>query len=288
MQCVPSAGIEQAAITANGVELAYRAAGAGPLVLLVHGFPDTACGWDPVLLGLSRAGFRAVAPYLRGYHPSQLAPDGRYDALALGQDLVELIAALGSASAVVVGHDWGAAAAYAAAQLMPERVRMLVAVAIPHPAAVTPSPGLAWRGRHFIRFKLPGAVRAFARDDFAMVDELVKRWSPAWSPPATDDATRAAKAGFALPGRAAAAIAYYRQMPLVPPAILRRRVSVPAVLFAGEQDGVVTDLGVFDASRRWFDRGVEVVRMPGGHFLHREHPDRFTAELVRVLAPYSG
>ena len=206
-------------IQANGVDFAYLEEGdpAKPLVLLVHGFPDTAHTWDAVLPVVAKAGFRAVAPFLRGYHPSGPGPDGRYDGETLGRDLLALITALGAETAIVVGHDFGAAAAYAAAALGPERVKKLVTLAIPHPAALKPTFGVVWRGRHIVRFKLPGAVAALRANDFALVDELVKRWSPAWQVPAAE--TAKVKESFAHPGTAEIAIEYYRQISVQLPAL---------------------------------------------------------------------
>jgi pimeloyl-ACP methyl ester carboxylesterase len=99
-------------VAASGVELAYRSEGDGPLVLLIHGFPDTPQTWDLVMPELAARGFRAVAPFLRGYHPSSIAGDGRYDVEMLGRDVRALIDALaGDAKrAIVVGHDFGALA----------------------------------------------------------------------------------------------------------------------------------------------------------------------------------
>ncbi|MES4793201.1 MAG: alpha/beta hydrolase, partial [Chloroflexota bacterium] len=103
-------------MTANGVEFAYLTAGDGPLALLLHGFPDTAHTWRHLLPELAAAGFRVVAPWMRGYAPSSLAPDDCYQSGALGADAIALHEALGGdTDAVLVGHDWGAVAAYAAA-----------------------------------------------------------------------------------------------------------------------------------------------------------------------------
>ena len=108
-------------IAANGVTFAYLTEGKGPLVLLLHGFPDTAHSWDRVIPALAAAGYRVVAPFMRGYHPTQIPADGQYDTDTLGRDALALISALGEEKAIVVGHDWGASAAYSAATLGPEQ-----------------------------------------------------------------------------------------------------------------------------------------------------------------------
>ena len=93
---------------------------AGPLVLCLHGFPDTAHSFRHQMPVLAAAGFHCVAPFMRGYSPTERAPDGRYDSPALSQDALALIAALGYKDAIVFGHDWGAVAAYGAAAASPD------------------------------------------------------------------------------------------------------------------------------------------------------------------------
>ncbi len=166
-------------IRANGLNFAYLEEGSGPLVLLLHGFPDTAHTWDQTRPALAAAGFRAVSPFTRGYAPTEVPASGDYRIDTLASDAAELIEALGETSAIVVGHDWGASAAFGAAIQFPERVRFLVTLAIPHPASLRPSPLLLWKARHFVTLRTPGAVERVRADDFAYVDELVRRWSPA-------------------------------------------------------------------------------------------------------------
>src|SRR5262245_55186705 len=122
-------------IDANGLRFAFLEEGHGPLVLLLHGFPDTAHTWDFVRPRVAQKGYRVVAPFLRGYHPSGI-PDRDPDGETISRDVLALITALGESSAIVVAHDWGAAAAYGAASLEPTRVRKLVTLTIPHPATL--------------------------------------------------------------------------------------------------------------------------------------------------------
>ena len=198
-------------IQANGLRFAYFEEGAGPLVLLLHGFPDTPHTWDAVRPALAAAGYRAVTPFMRGYAPTEVPRDGAYDADTLGRDAIALIEALGEERAFLVGHDWGASAAYAAAGLAPERLRMLITLAIPHPASILPTPGTLWGVRHFFALSLPGAAARMRADGFAYVDALVRRWSPAWDVPAGGDRSRQGRVpraglrgggGLVLPGAA--------------------------------------------------------------------------------------
>lgn len=271
-------------IQANGLRFAYLEEGQGPLVLLVHGFPDTAHTWDAVRPAVAAAGFRAVSPFTRGYFPTAIPAVAAYDTDTLARDILSLIEALGEKQAVVIGHDFGAGAAYSAAGLQPEKVRKLVTVAIPHPATVVPTPRLLWAVRHFATFNLPGAVERTRRNGYAHLDELVQRWSPAWKVPLGE--TDAVKAAFAQPGCLEAAVAYYRAISPFMPEGQKAPIRVPTTAFAGEQDIVPTH--AYDRARRQFTSSYEVVKMPGGHFMHREHPEHFIRELLRVLGPPSA
>jgi pimeloyl-ACP methyl ester carboxylesterase len=267
-------------LSANGVRFAFLEEGSGPLVLLVHGFPDTPHTWDHVRPALARDGYRALSPYTRGYHPSTVPDDGRYDSATLGRDLLAMIEALGEQRAIVVGHDWGASAAYAAAGLAPERVALLVTVALPHPASLRPRPRLLWGARHMLFFQRRGAAAAVRANDFAYLDRLLRRWSPAWDVPAGE--TAAVKQVFSQPESLTAALGYYRALRQAPPPALRAAIRVPSVVFAGEDDPNLRPSD-YERARRLHTAPHEIVRMPGGHFLHREHPERFTDELLRVL-----
>jgi pimeloyl-ACP methyl ester carboxylesterase len=273
-------------VDANGLRFGYLAQGQGPLVLLVHGFPDTAFTWDRALPALAEAGYRAVAPFTRGYYPTEIPADGAYDAETLGKDVVALILALGADAAIVVGHDWGASAAYAAAAMAPERVRLLVTAAVPHPRSLRPTPGLLWKVRHFVTLSRKGAAERIRRGELAHVDELWRRWSPAWKkiPPAE---TEPVKAAFREPGCLEAALGYYRALSARLPPSHRLPIAVPAVAFAGEHDGIMTPRH-YEKARRCFTGSYEVIQVPGGHFMHREHPEPFLRELVRVVREHGA
>jgi len=268
---------------ANGIQFSYLEAGSGPLVLLLHGFPDTAHTWDRTMAELASAGFHAVAPFLRGYHPTELA--GPYDSDTLGNDALGLIEALGGERAFVVGHDWGASAGYSAAALGPERIRLLVTLAVPHPRSIRTTPRTLWGFRHFLRLRRPGAAAWVRAGGMAYIDELWRRWSPAWKDlPASE--TAQVKAAFAEPGCLEAACAYYATAaasipPKLPPSH-RKDIAVPTVAFAGEDDSIITTR-TYEKARHCFTGSYEVVAVPGGHFMHREHPEVFVPELRRVL-----
>lgn len=269
-------------IVANGLRFAYLEEGEGPLVLLVHGFPDTPHTWDAVRPAVAALGFRVVSPFTRGYAPTEIPRTEDYDGDTLGEDMLALATALGEETAIVIGHDWGASAAYSAAALAPSRVRLLVTLAIPHPASVIPTPKLLWAVRHFFWLSRANAAANIRAGELAHIDELVARWAPAWDVPPGE--TDAVKRALREPGCLEAVLGYYRGIGLRLPRAQRGKITVPAVAFAGTEDLVAPH--VYERARPWYTAAYEVVTMPGGHFMHREHPAHFLRELARVLEPY--
>ena len=266
-------------IDANGLRFAYLEEGRGPLVLLLHGFPDTAHTWDHVRPLIAAKGYRAVSPWTRGYAPTAI-PERDADLETLARDALALIEALGETSAIVIGHDWGAGTAYAAASLDPARVTKLFVIGIPHTATVRPGPLMLWKVRHFLAYKWRGAARRFAKDDFAALPAIYKRWSPAWTPDPEEFA--AIRETFRDPASLDAAFGYYRQLRFRPQPFLRRPIEVPTVVFAGLDDVIVKPADYHRAARM-FSVGYIVDEMRGGHFMHREHPAEFAEKLLTHL-----
>jgi pimeloyl-ACP methyl ester carboxylesterase len=216
---------------------------------------------------------------MRGYRPTE-RPARDADQETLARDALALIAALGETSAIVVGHDWGASAAYGAAALAPAEVRKLIVLAIPHPAALRPSLARVWAWRHFMAYKLPGAPRRFARNDFAALAAICRRWSPKWDPSPRELA--AVRECFADRESLNAAFGYYRALKLKPPAYLTKPIAVPTVAFAGLDDPVAY-VDDFRRAAKMFTKGYVIEEVPGGHFLHREHGDVFAERLLSHL-----
>ena len=268
-------------VEANGLRHAYLEEGEGPLILLFHGFPDTPHTWDLVRPALAKAGYRVVAPFLRGYAPSDI-PQSDTTSRQLGEDALALITALGEEKAVLVGHDWGCESVYAAATLDAEKVTKLIAVGIPHRAGLPRTAGALFAARHFLYFKLPGAVLRFQRDDFAHVEVLYKRWSPTWDVPTSE--FEAVKNAFSAPGSANAALGYYRELTIAStPEMYRAKIHAPTLVFAGLDDPALT-VDDYERARRKFKGGYEVCALPGGHFVHRESPVAFEEKLLAFLA----
>ena len=127
---------------------------------------------------------------------------------------------------------------------------------------------------------MPGAPNRFARNDFAALPRILRRWSPAWRPTAED--TAAVRECFADPASLDAAFGYYRKLSPVPSASLKTRITVPTVVFAGLGDPVAKPSDYRDAARM-FDGDYIVEEVDGGHFMHREHPDAFAERLLTHL-----
>ncbi len=279
-------------VDANGLRFACLARGEGPLVLCLHGFPDTAHTWDDLLPALAAAGYRAVAPWMRGYPPSTVPADGDCSGLTLAEDVIALIAALGHGSAVVIGHDWGALAAYGAANLAPERVSRLVTLAIPHPGGLVPGPRTFWGLRHVFFYALPWLPeRQLRARGWAGVRGICRRWSPDWVIP--DEELARVTEAFEAPGGLWGALRYYRSFVrgLLSPrglrgaALLQRKTSVPSLVLAGGADPAIY-VRSFEAARSAYSGPIEVVEVPGtGHFLHRERPDEANAAILAFLGP---
>lgn len=148
---------KQHIIVTNGLNLSLTEQGTGPLVLFCHGFPETSDAWRHQLPALADAGFRAVAPDLRGYGLSDRPADvTKYSAMDVLGDLIGLLDALGESQAVVVGSDWGATIAWQAALLRPDRFRAVAALGIPMmgrapmaPSKVFPRMADAWFYVHY-------------------------------------------------------------------------------------------------------------------------------------------
>lgn len=266
-------------VDANGLRFAYLEEGSGPLVLLLHGFPDTPHSWDDLRPRIAAKGYRAVSPFMRGYHPTEI-PDRDADQETLARDPLALIEAFGCRDAIIIGHDWGASAGYGAAALDPDRVKKLFAIGIPHPAALKPSLKKLWGVRHFAAYKLPGAPDRFARNDLAALPAIYRRWSPTWNPdPAEFDAVRAC---FSNPVSLNAAFGYYRKLSPIPTASLKARITVPVVVFAGLDDPIVAPSD-YRGAARMFENEYLVEEVRGGHFMHREHPETFAKRLLAHL-----
>ena len=282
-------------VNAAGARFHVAEAGEGPLVLLLHGFPQFWWAWRSQLVALAAAGFRAVAVDMRGYGASDKTPRG-YDLVTLAQDAAGLVRALGSRDAVVVGHGVGGLVGWTMTAYHPVSVRALAAVSSPHPLRTgrliaSGGPGV----RHMVRAQVPILPEhRFLADGCVRVGDLLRDWSaPGWPDTEAEEHYRRA---FAIPKVSHCSLEYHRWIfrsrwrpdGLRYNARLRPPVRVPVLQVHGDLDPVCSP-ETARASRRLVAGAYRWVRIPGaGHFPHEERPEEVSRALVGWLGEIGG
>ena len=270
----------------SSIELAYIERGQGPLVLCMHGFPDNACTWLPTLELLAERGYRAVAPFTRGYYPSALAADGDYSLMALAQDILDLIGALGEETAIVIGHDWGGLAAITAANMAPEKISKLVVGGVPHLHKVPFTVAQLFRSWYVLLFQLPSLPeKLVGRNQLALIDKFYAAWSPQWVIGA--EHLDSVKSSLSAPGALSAALDYYRaivrRMTVARWKIVSAKTTVPTLVFMGLADGS-TGHELFRYTKDCYENLFDLVKMTNvGHFPHIENHDLFARKVLNFL-----
>ena len=314
--------LQQRDATANGIRIHYVEQGAGPLVLLCHGFPEGWYSWRDQLSALAGAGFRAVAPDMRGYGRTDAPAEiSGYTILDLVGDMVGLVSALGASQCVIIGHDWGANVAWHAALFRPDLFPAVAALSVPFRQR-GPAPPLAMLRKagqlthYWFHFQEPGVAEAeFERDPRAALRRVLysisgdapyetrrlslqpgKGWlantldperQPAWFTDADLDhmAAEFSRSGFR------GGLNWYRNIDrnweLTAP-WAGAKIRQPALFIAGREDPVIA-----------FGSGVAglealAVAAPGlrrklliegaGHFIQQERPQLVNAAILEFLA----
>jgi len=262
-----------------------------PLVLCAHGFPDHPYTFEALATSLVAAGFRVVAPWMRGYAPSVL--EGPYGPESIARDIVAIAESLSPEPAYLVGHDWGASAVYGAAALGPARFRAAVTLAVPHPLTVVRalfrSRAQRQKSWYMAFFQLPlVSERRVRKDYFAFIDRLYRDWSPGFTPePAyMDELKRCLSQSMPRP------LLYYRAAFRLTPARLwatrsdfraLTRIKVPTLYLHGANDGCIGP-EVAAGQERFFKSDFRAVTVPRtGHFLHLEAPDAVAEHVLGWL-----
>jgi pimeloyl-ACP methyl ester carboxylesterase len=287
--------IRETNFEAHGVQFHALEAGSGELALCLHGFPNNARSFTYLIQALAESGYRAVAPFMRGYAPTGMAPDGKYHSALLSMDILAMIEVLGYKSAVVIGHDWGAIAAYGAAAIAPDKIDKLVTMSIPHLSIVNEAlftnfelQKSAW---HVFFFQMPFAGEAVKYNDFAFIEQLWRHWSPGWEIPR--DLLEDVKSTFRNPGVIEAALSYYRHtfnpsfhdpsLDDIYQKISTSKTEVPTLAFHGSRDGVVS-YKLTEGMERYFSQGFkQVIIEEAGHFLYLEKPAEVKGILLEFL-----
>jgi epoxide hydrolase 4 len=269
--------------------LHYIEAGDGPLIVLLHGFPEFWFGWRLQIKPLAEAGFRVVAPDMRGYNlsskPEGLAP---YTADQLAGDVRGLIQERGAESALLVGHDWGGTVAWATAMNHPEVVDRLAILNAAHPRRLQQglrNPHQLRKSWYFFYFQLPGLPEHHVRaDGWQFFQDFLGDARPAYTP---EEIERYVEA-WSQPGAAAAMINYYRAAVRQSPkhaAAQLRPISAPTLVIWGERDSYL-GLELAEPDHEDVPNLDRVERLPdASHWVHHDEPERVTQLLVDFFAP---
>jgi pimeloyl-ACP methyl ester carboxylesterase len=270
----------------NGIRLHCAEEGRGPLVLLLHGFPECWASWRYQMPALAAGGFRAVAPDLRGYGGSD-KPRGldayRIDVLA--EDVAHLVAALGEQRAAVVGHDWGGALTWYAAMWHPERVSRIAVLNCPHPSRMSRALRTArqWRRSFYmLLFQAPLLPEAALRaGDFAALRWMFRN-DPRRPGAYTEADIAEIVAAAAQPGALTGMIDWYRAMLRRRPHTKWQPIDKPALVVWGEKDRFLLP-ELAEPDRSWV-RDLRVVRLPdASHWVQADAPEEVNAALLRFL-----
>ncbi|HUA11993.1 MAG TPA: alpha/beta hydrolase [Solirubrobacteraceae bacterium] len=289
-------------IATNGIELHVVEEGEGPLVLLLHGFPELGFSWRHQIPVLARAGYRVAAPDMRGFGQSSIPESvDAYDVEHLVADVTGLLDALGEQSAIVVGHDWGANVAWSTAIMASERVRAVAGLSVPFiPRA--PAPPIDILRRHLgadfyiVWFQQPGVADEALARDVRRTLTTSRQWTSSW---AQEDEARPKRPGWISEDELAVyvdafertgftgGLNWYRNIDrnweLLEP-YGDRRVEQPAMFLTGERDPVT---GFYPASLMdgWVaDLRRSDVVAGAGHWVQQQAADEVNAALLAFLA----
>ncbi|GIG58827.1 hydrolase [Longispora fulva] len=282
-------------VSANGIRFHVVEAGQGPLVLLLHGFPEFWYTWRHQLVGLAEAGYRAVAVDVRGYGASDKPPRG-YDGYTLAGDIAGLIRALGERSATLVGHDMGGMLAWTAATFHPKLIRRLVILGAAHPlrmrsALVADPRGQLAASTDLLRFQRPRYEHVITRDNAALVGSYLHRWAGLEWVRTTDfeEYVAVCRAAMQIPQAAFCALEAYRwAMRSVLRlsgyrfvSLLKQPIVTPTLQLHGEYDACVLPRTA-QGSGRYVIAPYEWRLIDGvGHYPQMEVPELITGEIVR-------
>jgi pimeloyl-ACP methyl ester carboxylesterase len=273
-------------IAANNTEFSYLECGSGKLALLLHGFPDTPQTWRHLMPQLASAGYRVVAPFMRGYAPSAVPADGCYQTAMLARDANALHEELGGdGDAVIIGHDWGAPSVYGAAIDAPSRWKKVVGMAVPPTAAL----GLAFvqnleqikRSWYMFFFQHGLADLVVGANNHAYIEMLWRDWSPGYDASFDLDGV---KKSLADPKNLQAALGYYRatlgdgyrdpSLKALQDQMGSAVPTQPLLYLHGANDGCI-GAEVVEAAKSMSPANVQfAIVKDAGHFLQLEQPQK--------------
>ncbi|NIB44672.1 alpha/beta hydrolase [Pseudomaricurvus alkylphenolicus] len=290
---MPQQRVQQLKLLNSPLEFTADTKGAGPAVIMLHGFPDVRETYSHQLEALSAAGYRVIVPSIRGYETTSLPEDGEFGITQMAEDVLAWMAQLGLDKVHLVGHDWGSFIAQACVAIAPEKFQSLTMMSVPfvprYVQLMPKSPRQLRNTWYTFFFLLPWLPEwLIKRKQGQFLDWLWRSWSPSWSWPAAS--LQRVKDALNQPGVLQGALAYYRQNSLIQnkasKALMERLahgLAVPTLAIIGQEDGCI-DSGVFCDSmvEDDFPRGLELCVLKGvGHFPQQEAPDAVNEKLLQ-------
>jgi pimeloyl-ACP methyl ester carboxylesterase len=293
--------MQERVIATNGIELNVLEEGAGTPVVLCHGFPELAYSWRHQIPALAAAGFRVLAPDMRGYGRSSApAQVDAYDIVTLCEDMCGVLESVGEESAIFVGHDWGANVVWQLAVLHPERVRAVAGLSVPFVPRAPAAPIPIMRrhlGEDFyiVWFQQPGVADAALASDVRRTLTTSRQWTAQW---AEQDGSSTKRAEWLSEEELAVyvnafertgftgGLNWYRNIDRnweLTADLAERRVEQPALFLTGELDPVRRFMPA-EAMHGWVtDLRAEVVVPGAGHWVQQQAPGAVNTTLLDFL-----
>lgn len=275
-------------INANGIQFHYVEEGEGELVILLHGFPEFWYGWRNQIPVLSK-NYRVVAPDMRGYNLSDKPQEiSDYKIETLAKDIADLIVALGEEKAILIGHDWGAAVAWATATLYPERIKKLGIINVPHPAEMRRAFFTfnlkQWARSYYIFFfQLPAIPERFIGKDLnKFFTNIFTNMSPKGVAPSNEDLQKYVVA-YSQPGAIKGAVNYYRAaMRNINNLKNNEQLIMPVMVLWGEQDKALGKELTYNTKQ--YCTNLQIHYDPtSGHFVQHDNPEWVNNHLLNFL-----
>lgn len=273
--------VEHRFADSNGVKIHYAALGQGPLVVLIHGFPDFWYSWRHQMHALSQAGYRVAAVDQRGYNLSD-KPSGvdNYSMRLLVNDIAAVIAAEKVKRAIVVGHDWGGSVAWNIAMRRPELVELLIICNLPHPAGlareIATNPQQKKNSEYAFNFQKPEAHKALSAQrlaDWVKDSNARARYVEAFEQSDFEAMLNYYKANYPKPDA---------PPPSGPPTF--PKVKAPVLLMHGLDDQALLP-GALNGTWEWVEKDLTIMTIPGaGHFVQQDAADTVSRTMVNWLA----
>lgn len=274
----------------NGIRLHAVTAGEGPLLLMLHGFPECWYSWRHQIPALAAAGFQVVAPDLRGYNTSDKPATG-YDIETLVEDVTGLLDHCGAEKGLIVGHDWGGAIAWAVALAHPERVEKLIVLNIPHPTllarALRTNFRQMLRSLYILFFQIPVVPEWLIRRNNYRLIQRTFRGTAAHPERFTDADIAVYRTAASQPGALTAMLSYYRALRRGkmlqwarggPPAVVR----MPTLMIWGEQDHALGKELTFGTAELVPDLRIRYLP-DASHWVQQDQPEAVTQLMLEFL-----